>query len=206
MLNNGDERIMNIAGLVGTISGKTSSINPGGQAITDISALRGFNFLATLVGDGNQSLDYGHDFGAATPALQISSSNPTFTGDWIVNSGWLQGSGINSLGSGDITLISSQNASTLDLNYDLFNPTGTLILTGTLSKLILDQNLTFGSVSINGSSLAPGFYTFAALNATFDANIIDGGSGSITVVPEPTVPLLAVFGAAALSTRRRRRE
>ena len=179
----------------------------GGSAITDISAARGFNFLATLVGDGNLSLDYGHDFGATgvtAPAVQISSSNPTFTGDWIVNAGWLQGSGPNSLGFGDITLTSAQAASTLDLNYDLNNPTGALTLAGTTSKLVLDQNLTFGSVSINGSSLAPGFYSFAALNSSFDANIVDGGTGSITVIPEPTVPLLALIGAGALFTRRRK--
>jgi hypothetical protein len=205
-INDGEERILKISGIVGTVTGKTSSINPGGQAIIDISAARGFNFLATLVGDGNLSLDYGHDFGAlnvTVPALQISSSNPTFGGDWIVNSGWLQGSGVNSLGFGDIILTSLQAPSTLDLNYDLTNPSGALTLSGATSKLVLDQNLTFGSVSINGTSLAPGFYTFADLNGAFDANIVEGGTGSITVVPEPTVPLLAFFGAAALFARRR---
>ena len=126
ILNDGEERIMTIAGLVQSNTGTTGSINPGGQAVTDISANRGFIFTAILTGDGDFALDYGHDTTAAVPALQIDSSNPNFTGNWIVNSGWLKAVGVNALGFGDITLTSTQGASTLDYDYDATNPTGFL--------------------------------------------------------------------------------
>src|SRR5687768_13597067 len=37
ILNDGDERLITLTGLIGTATGTVSSINPGGQATTDIS-------------------------------------------------------------------------------------------------------------------------------------------------------------------------
>jgi hypothetical protein len=208
IVNNGDERIMTISGRISATAGTTSSFNPGGQATTDISAARGFLLTAELVGSGSLSLDYGHDFGATgvtAPALQINSSNSSFTGDWIVNSGWLKGTGANSLGLGNFTVASTQGPSTLDFDYDISNPSKSLTLIGTTSKLILDQNLTFGSVTINSTPLAQGFYTFQQLNSQFDANFVDGGTGTIAVVPEPMSAGLLLIGSLSLIGFRRRR-
>ena len=211
ILNDGEERIMTIAGLVESRTGTIGSLNPGGQNVTDISANRGYIFTALLTGGGDFALDYGHDTttpGVSVPAVRIDSANPTFTGNWIVNSGWLQGVAPNALGTGDVMLTSTQGPSTLDYDYDATNPTSTLELIGPTSKLILDQNLTFAEVIIDGTPLAPGLHTFAALNASFDANIVDGGNGTITVgvVPEPVgLGLLWIGSLPLLGARKRKR-
>jgi hypothetical protein len=207
ILNDGDDRIMTIAGAIGASAGTTSSINPGGSAVTDISALRGFIFTASLSGDGAFALNFGHDTttaGATVPALRIDSSNPGFTGDWVLNSGWVLGAGVNALGSGDMTLTSTQGPSTIDYDYNAFNPTSVLTLNGTTSKLVLDQNLTFGGVTINGTALTPGLHTFAELNSAFNANIVDGGNGTITVVPEPSALTASLLGLVTMLGFRRR--
>jgi hypothetical protein len=207
ILNDGEERIMTIAGLVESRTGTIGSINPGGQAVTDISANRGYIFTALLTGGGDFALDYGHDTttpGVSVPAVRIDSANPTFRGNWIVNSGWLQGTAPNALGIGDVTLTSTQGPSTLDYDYDATNPTSTIELIGPTSTLILDQNLTFEKVIIDGASLAPGRYTFDQLNALFDANIVDGGNGTITIVPEPVGLGLLLLGSLPLLGARRR--
>lgn len=202
---------MTVSGLIQTLAGTTSSINPGGQATTDISVNRGFIFTANLIGSGALALDYGTDFPSNAPALRIDSSNPNFTGDWTVNSGWLQGVGANSLGFGDILLTSFQSAtgiqapSTLDLDYNLINPSGSLTLETTLSKLILDQDLTFGAVTINGTPLSVGVHSFAELNAAFDLNIVDGGTGNVIVVPEPSSTAIILLAGLGLSRPIRRR-
>jgi hypothetical protein len=207
ILNDGDDRILTISGLIRANAGSTSSINPGGGGVTDISAARGFLFTAGLSGSGNLTLDYAHDTttsGATLPALRIDSSNPLFTGDWILNSGWLKAAGLNSLGFGDISLTSVQGPSTLDFDYNYLNPVGSLTLAGATSKLVVDQDLTFGAVTINGTPLAAGTYTAAQLNSSFDANIVDGGTGTLTVVPEPSVALAIAGGIGVLAIRRRR--
>jgi hypothetical protein len=147
------------------------------------------------------------------PALQIDSSNGSFTGDWTINTGWLKGTAVNSLGLGNFTVVGSQTnvggtvitGATLDFDYDIFNPTKALTLQGTTSKLILDQNLTFGSVSINSTVLGPGIYTFDQLKSQFEFNIVDGGNGTITVVPEPVSTTLLLVGGLGLASMRRRR-
>jgi hypothetical protein len=206
IINDGDDRIMTIAGRISAVAGTTSSFNPGGSAVTDISALRGFTVDATLSGSGNLTLDYAHDTTTASaivPALLLNGTNTAFTGTWTLNSGWLKAAGLNSMGFGDISLTSTQGASTLDLDYNLNNPSGALTLAGPTSKLVLDQSLTFRSVTINGTALTPGVHPFAELNANFDANFVDGGTGSITVVPEPS-SLVSLLGGVALLIRRRR--
>jgi hypothetical protein len=65
----------------------------------------------------------------------------------------------------------------------------------------LDQDVTFASVSIGGTTLANGTYSFATLNSDFNAFFTDGGSGSITVgaIPEPST-YAALLGLGALGT------
>lgn len=136
-----------------------------------------------------------------TSTLTLSGNGTQFSGDWFINgNSKLIAGGTGSLGSGNISVASGAS---LNLNYDLSNSTGSLTLNGIL---VLDQALTFGEVTIAGQSLDAGrTYTYTELNTLFDANIAEGGSGSITIaaVPEPAAVSLLALGAVALLKRRR---
>ncbi len=140
--------------------------------------------------------------------LEISSSFNNFTGEWRVNqfgsedvtSKGFVASGDGSLGNASVfidTLVK------FDADYDISNPTKSLVMDGVMT---LDQDHTFGSVSIAGNALAAGTYSFADLNSSYDTNFADGGTGSITVVPEPgSLALLVVAMAGFLALTRRRK-
>jgi hypothetical protein len=92
---------------------------------------------------------------------------------------------------------------------DFVSPS-TLTLTGSDTVLRLDEQITFGAVVINGTSLAPGTYTTDQLEAMFPSNIADIGFGStvdgtLTVVPEPSTAILCLLAGLCGSTRRRPR-
>ncbi|MHA3774619.1 PEP-CTERM sorting domain-containing protein [Verrucomicrobiota bacterium sgz303538] len=207
ILNDGDDRIITIAGKIEAVAGTTSSINPGGSATTDISAARGFLFTATLSGSGGLTLDYGHDITAATPALQLNTSSPSFSGLWTINAGWLKAVGTDSLGTGSVVVSGSQNASTLDLDYNWNNPAASLTLSGPNSKLRLDQDITLGAVIIDGMPLTAGTYTTTQLQTQFPSYIATGSnpSSTLTVVPEPANLAMAISGGIGMLMLRRRR-
>ena len=61
---------------------------------------------------------------------------------------------------------------------------GGLIVPAT-GRITLNQNVTFSRVTLGGTVLKPDTYSFAVLNAGYDAIFNDGGSGSITVAAQP---------------------
>jgi hypothetical protein len=140
---------------------------------------------AWLTGTG--TIEY-HAFNNSFAAnLNITGSSNTFSGKWNVVQGVLLGSGPNSLGTNEINIGLDAALETL---YDLNNVSGSLILDG---QIFLHQNDTFKSVTVAGTPLAPGTYTFAQLNAAHPANFpatwppqigsaISTGSGSIRVL------------------------
>jgi hypothetical protein len=99
--------------------------------------------------------------------------------------------------------------STLDVNYD-WSTSGALTLqrdaaqTNANAPMILDQAIEVGALTIGGDSLSAGTYTFAELNSDYDLFFRDGGSGSITVVPEPSLAALAGIACVLVTMRRRR--
>ncbi len=82
------------------------------------------------------------------------------------------------------------------------------LASGSMLQLDGGIDLTFANVTFGATTLAPGTYTYAFLNSTYDAFLVDGGSGSLTVaaVPEPTTTALLIgAGLTGLILVRRRR-
>src|SRR5260370_9909151 len=135
----------------------------------------------------------------------ISGPANTYSGQWIVQCGWLQGATANSLGTNSITvdpyyagyLAAMPNATSpngpalFEANYDL-NSAGALTLTNG-GEMNLHQNCTFSAVTIEGAALSAGTHLYSELVSSFPNNILPGGSGSITVTapsgsPGPVSP------------------
>jgi hypothetical protein len=127
--------------------------------------------------------------------MQVDADGSGYSGNWIIQDGFLQGLGSNSLGSGSflvtptnlLAAASGSNFSKLEISYDL-SSTATLVLSnnpvsGSVALMVLHQNLRFGAAIINGTSLARGVYTYAQLAAAYPSNFAPGGSGSITIGP-----------------------
>jgi hypothetical protein len=158
--------------------------------------------------DGAAQLNIGNGVTAALPTstnfatysrIETQNANNTFSGGWNVISGILRGVAPGSLGTGNITV---GTAGGFDTDYDVFLEGRSLTLNGLMQ---LDQNDRFASVSINGTPLAAGTYSAGQLAAQFPNNFVPGGTGSLTVVPEPGSLAVLVVPAALLLPRRGRR-
>lgn len=208
LLNNGDNTSPTVATITGSIQviaqsyNSAQGANGGGGGLAPNS--RAVDIAGYLSGHGNLVI-----MNCSTNLPQVvSCPTNTFSGQWIVQCGWLQGTNANSLGSNssivvdpDYTgyLAAMPNASSpagpalLEVNYDLAT-SGTLTLVNG-GKMNLHQNCAFAAVTIEGTPLSPGTYSYAQLGASFPNNFLPGGSGSITVAvlsgpPGPTaVPL-----------------
>jgi hypothetical protein len=129
--------------------------------------------------------------------LNITCPTNTFSGQWHVFAGALLGSGLNSLGTNNIMI---EAGGALETLYDLNSPNANLMLNG---QLFLHQNDTFRTVTIGGTSLAAGTYSFAQLTAAYPANFPSAwaaqngstaaaGSGSLTILSGPAAQSINV--------------
>ena len=191
LLNVGDSGGFTVTGIVQAFTGTTSYLCPGASDAGSVDAARYINLTGQLTGSGNLVLFEG---GTSNP-MQISGSSNNFSGQWIVKCGWLQGAGNNSMGTNSITVdpnyvlasppfdVSITNAqagpAVFEVNYDL-NSAGALTLTNG-GQMLLHQNCAFSAVTIAGTSLSAGTYSYSQLNSAYPANFPAGGSGSITV-------------------------
>jgi hypothetical protein len=170
---------------------------------------RGYQVDAWLTGTGDI---FWHQFSGTLsgPSLGIAGTSNTFRGQWIVDQGVLVGMGANSLGTNAIIVGTNGLTAAVETLYNINNPNGSLVL-GATGQLFLHQNDTFKSVTINGTPLADGVYTFAQLNGAYPANFpstwtpqngsgITTGSGSVTVgAAPPPVTIQAQFSAGTLT-------
>ncbi|HEX4265646.1 MAG TPA: chitobiase/beta-hexosaminidase C-terminal domain-containing protein [Verrucomicrobiae bacterium] len=195
LLNVGqDGGVATIAGSVEVRSQSYNSAqgaNGGGGGLAPLP--RQFIFACTFSGKGNMVI-----INCSTNVPQVvSGTGNTFSGQWIVQCGWLQGATANSLGTNSIIVDPFYNGYLADLpnatspngpalfevNYNL-NCSGTLILANG-GQMNLHQNCTFTAVTINGVSLAPGTHPYSELVSNFPGAFLPGGSGSLAVIPAP---------------------
>jgi alpha-glucosidase (family GH31 glycosyl hydrolase) len=199
MLNVGDSGGFVVTGVVQVAS--QSYLCPGDNDANAVSPNRYINITGQLTGGGSLVLFEG---GTSNP-MQISGNSNTFSGQWIVKCSYLQGAGINSLGTNSITVdpnyvlasppfdvsITSAQAgpAVFEVNYDL-NSAGVLTLTNG-GQMKLHQNCAFSAVKIEGTSLSAGTHSYSELNGSYPANFPAGGSGSITVQAYNAKPQIA---------------
>jgi hypothetical protein len=172
---------------------------------------RRFNISGILSGSGGLYI-----FECQTNFPQaISNANNTFTGQWIVKNGWLQGATNNSLGTNSITCdpkypfpsffsttapavdistnVSANVRAVVEANY-LLNSAGVLTLTNG-GMMRLHGVACFSDAIIEGTHLAPGVHYYSDLFANNPTNFDDGGLGAngfgaIVIQPFGTPPLL----------------
>ncbi|HWQ91740.1 MAG TPA: immunoglobulin domain-containing protein, partial [Clostridia bacterium] len=96
-----------------------------------------------------------------TSSLNITGTTNTYSGTWNVLIGTLVGSAPGALGTNCIT-VGAMGA--LQTTYDLLCPHATLTVDG---RVHLDHNYHFGRVFVGGAELAPGYYSFQALNNSY---------------------------------------
>ncbi len=217
VLNDGD----NTANTVTTITG---SIQISGQSY---NSTWGNNGGGGGLAANNRAIDIsGYLSGLGSMVIMNCSTNlpqvvsgptNTFSGQWIVQCGWLQGSVADSLGFGSSVTVdpnytgylaampnatSPSGPALFEVNYDLAT-TGTLTLVDG-GQMNLHQNCTFTAVTIEGVSLSPGTHSYSELSGNFPNNFLPGGSGSLTVaVPlGPPGPASVPTGLSATTWRR----
>jgi len=148
-------------------------------------ANRQFQIDALLTGAG--SIEYDAFDASLTGVLNVTCASNTFSGTWTINQGVLLGTGLNSLGTNNITIATN---GVLETAYPINNTNASLYLEG---RMLLTQNDVFKSVVIDGTPLTNGIYTFAQLAKLYPANFpatwtgvggttnVGTGSGSINV-------------------------
>jgi hypothetical protein len=198
LLNGGDDTTFPITGRIQVVAQSYIShgANGGGGGV---SPNRAFNFTGLLSGTGNMVI---MNAGTNVPQ-QVSNSGNTFSGQWIVQCGWLLSSVSNSLGTNGIsvdpfyngyvavmpTASSPPGPALFEPGYDL-NSAGVLtLMNGGIMRL--HQNCIFSSINIEGVFLSPGTHYFPELAANFPANFPANGSGSLTVQPYGPPPPFA---------------
>ena len=197
-LDTGDNVLIDIQGTL-TVS-NNSTIYVDSNAAND----RGYQIDSWLTGAGNLLW---HQFSGGLGGLDllITGTSNTFNGQWTVDQGALVGAGAGSLGTNSISVGMSGLTAALETLYDLNAPNASLTL-GATGEVFLHQNDHFASVTINGTPLADGTYTFAQLNAAYptafpatwtmqSGSTINTGSGQIVVGSgSPSLPHITQIG------------
>lgn len=135
----------------------------------------------------------------------FTNSANQFSGTWVAHNAVLRGTEAGAFGSGSFLV---KENGVLDFGYNFVGTQSSLVIE-LGGVLMLSRDLTFSSLSIAGTSLDAGRYSFDELNAQFDGYFSGTtGIGSVTVVPEPSqvaFTMVGVVGALVLCQMRRRR-
>lgn len=186
----------------------TSDVEFDGAVTVDMTVAS--NFTMRLYFDGGIT-------GSGTLALNRTATGSErlvqFNGDASGYSGDISYAGL----SGDVFLFTVNNAggwgtgdltmgqyTTLNLTTAFTSLTSHLILSSTTGTVLNlgDGATTIGGLSIAGNDIANGTYDATALTGLGFGGTY-GGTGTLTVVPEPAAALLGAFGLLGLLRRRR---
>ena len=158
-IDNGNPAAVILEGEIDVLSNSTIYADSASGA-----SVRSVQINALLTGGGNLAYSF---LGTATVdannGLDIANGANTFSGQWIIGPGGLLGSAPGALGTNSITVGAS---GILETTYNLDSSNATLTMNG---QMYLYTSDTFRSVSINGTALYAGTYTFAQLNSAFPA-------------------------------------
>ena len=208
-LNTGDDaHAYTILGTIQAFPGTLSYLDPNDTLNGSATSKRGFIIAAQLSGSGTLAVLNAQP---SIPQQFLGASN-TFTGQWIIKAGWLQGAGdgtsdgYNSLGTNlacsyvvdpqwtppdifDAGAGFIAGPAILDMGPSLANCGGTLQLTNG-GQLRLSGNVVFSAVTIEGTPLTHGTHTAAELVAAFPTSFTAGSLGTVTVQPFGQAPVL----------------
>lgn len=159
--------------------------------------------LTNFVNDGDTYLN-GDDSGSR--ALNVAIDTLSGTGHLELRQSITLNLTINTATdfTGEITWLAGSGA-TLNFNNPLISSGG--LVASSSSRILLDEQVSFASVTLGETDLSPGVYDYNYLKTTFGDIFVDVdelSQGSITVVPEPAG--LALLGSGALLMLRRRRD
>jgi len=137
--------------------------------------------------------------------LLLSNAANTYTGATLISNGTLATDLTGSLGTGNVTvadltgagLTLGNGSSIADTATLFFGDAGVITLNNATTDIVLGITQTEDSQSIGA-----GTFTAAQLNSFFGVTSF-GGTGTLTVVPEPAVSLLGGLGLFGILRRRR---
>ena len=189
-IDNGNSSAVIINGQVDVLADSSIYVDSAANG-----SVRSIQINALLTGSGMITYSYLTNVNYTNNDLIISGTANTFSGQWNIGQGALLGNAPNSLGTNSITIGAT---AALETTYNFRTTNGTLTLNG---QMYLYTDDTFYALTVNGTAVSPGRYTFAQLNSTFPANFpvtwpiqlgsstgTNTGSGSITVLTGPPPP------------------
>ena len=159
--------------------------------------IRNFVLGAQLVGPSNATLKLFMDGSGNDDTTMLNCTNNTFTGTIEQTGGFVKLRAANTLDPvTTYTLKTGANgAGTLDPDVDVTALSTNLVI-ATGSKVKLDKKINFKTVMVNGVKLADGYYSAAALQASYAAFFTNDGGALIVGTP---APLITVSPASAVT-------
>lgn len=141
--------------------------------------------------------------GTAGRTMRLTAVNLAGAGNFEFSVSFAQFNVTN--GSGYTGNFTWQGGSTTVLEFLADATFGGSAIVPTGGSINLHQDITLAGLTLNGTPLDSGTYSYATLNATYDAFFTDGGSGSITIPAVPEPASLGMIGLGGLLMLKRRR-
>lgn len=183
------------AGFIQTLQGNMNVVSASTIQVGQTSETRHFRFSCAISGSGQVNFN---SAGGTGSYLEVTNGANTYSGLWDIASGILRFTSSGSVGSADIHITSG----TVEIQHN-WAGTGSLLDVDGGNITLGAFNWTVSDLNIGSNILPPDNYTVAELNS-YGTGIFSG-TGSITVVPEPSVTILCLTGACLVVFRSRRR-